>query len=76
MGATTLNVWLRIFAWLWKTDWYGEGYTPSNRLHDEELSDHMKRDLGFSEGRNRIGPEPERQSDELREALRSLPRPL
>ncbi len=76
MGATALNVWLRIFAWLWNTDWFGEGYTPSSTLHDEELSDHLKRDLGFSEGRNRIGPEPVQQSAELREALRMLPRPL
>lgn len=76
MGATTLNVWLRFFAWLWKTDWFGEGYRPANRLDDDALSEHLKRDLGFMEGRSRIGQGIERQSDELREALRQLPRPL
>jgi len=76
MGAMALNAWLRIFAWLWNTDWFGEGYKPSDTLHDEELSDHLKRDLGFIEGRNRIGPETVQQSDELREALRTSPRPL
>ncbi|MDQ1196318.1 hypothetical protein [Agrobacterium sp. SORGH_AS 787] len=50
MGAMALNAWLRIFAWLWNTDWFGEGYKPSDTLHDEELSDHLKRDLGFIEG--------------------------
>jgi len=76
MGATALNVWLRIFAWLWNTDWFGKGYTPSNTLHDEELSDHLKRDLGLIEGRNRLGQQPVQLSDELREALRQSPRPL
>ena len=76
MGAVALSAWLRFFAWLWDVDWFSRTGISENRLQENDLSDHAKRDLGLMDGRDRIGPEREGQSDELREALLRQPRPL
>ncbi len=76
MGTVALSVWLRFFAWLWDTDWFARSVLTHDELQGDELQDHLKRDLGLLDGRDQIGPERTRQSDELRKALRLPPRSL
>lgn len=76
MGAVALSAWLRLFAWLWDVDWFSKAGSQADEILEDDLNDHVKRDLGIMDGRDRIGPEPARQSDELREALLRQPRPL
>lgn len=76
MGSVAFSAWLRPFAWLWSADWFSPSTVQLDGLQEDELQDHLKRDLGLLDGRDQIGPGRVRQSDELREALRQMPRPL
>ncbi len=76
MGAVALSAWLRLFAWLWDVDWFSKVGSQADEIREDDLNNHVKRDLGIMDGRDRIGPEHVRQSDELREALLRQPRPL
>lgn len=75
MRAATLRAWPRFGALLRlleKLNWKHE----EKGVQEEDLNDHVRRDLGLMDGRDRIGPGHARQSDELREALRLPPRML
>lgn len=76
MRTAALSVWPRLFARLWILDWFTRKSAQSNPSQEDEMQDHIKRDLGLLDGRDQIGPGRGRQSDELREALRLLPRSL
>lgn len=76
MRAAAFSVWPRLFARVWSLDWFSGKSIRVNSSQEDEMQDHIKRDLGLLDGRHGIGPQPERQSDELREALRRQPRPL
>ncbi len=75
MGTVALSAWLRLFAWVWDVDWFSKSGVRDT-VEAVDMNDHVKRDLGLADGRDRIGPEPARQTDELREALLRQPRPL
>lgn len=75
MRAATLRAWPRFGALLRlfeKLNWKSE----RDDIHEADLNDHAKRDLGLIDGRDRIGPGRVRQSGELQEALRLPPRML
>lgn len=76
MSTVAFRVWPRLYAWLWSVEWLPFQAVRCRDAGEDELPDHLKRDLGLLDGRHGIGPQPERQSDELREALRRQPRPL
>lgn len=74
MRATALRAWPRLFAWL-RLPELPDHSIEKNRV-EEDISDHIKRDLGLLDGRNGIGPGKMQLSDELREAIRLQPRSL
>ena len=81
MRAATLRVRSHMFAILRLFDLLRplRGNTQTTRhdnLVDDGMTDDMKRDLGLMDGRRGVGPQQERQSDEMREALLRQPRPL
>ncbi len=76
MRTAALSVWPRLFARPWILDWFARRSAQVSPSQEDEIQDHIKRDLGLLDGRDQIGPGRVRQSDELREALRLLPRSL
>ncbi len=76
MRTAAFSVWPRLFARAWILDWFSKTSAQVSPSQEDEIQDHIKRDLGLLDGRDQIGPGRERQSDELREALRMLPRSL
>ncbi len=76
MSTAAFSVWPRLFARLWTAEWFVRKSARPGNSQEDELQDHIKRDLGLLDGRAQIGPGREQQSDELREALRLLPRSL
>ncbi len=76
MRTVALSVWPRLFARLWTREWLARKPAQAGDPQHDEMPDHLKRDLGLLDGRDRVGPEMTRQTDELREALRLLPRSL
>lgn len=76
MRTAAFSVWPRLFARAWILDWFSEKSIEVSPSQEDEMQDHIKRDLGLLDGRDQIGPGRARQSDELREALRMLPRSL
>ena len=76
MRTAAFSVWPRLFARARILDWFFEKTTGVIPSQEDEKQDHIKRDLGLLDGRDPIGPGRLRQSDELREALRMLPRSL
>lgn len=76
MRTAAFSVWPRLFARAWILDWFSEKSIEVSPSQEDEMQDHIKRDLGLLDGRDPIGPGRLRQSDELREALRMLPRSL
>ncbi|SCX26831.1 hypothetical protein DSM25558_4093 [Agrobacterium sp. DSM 25558] len=76
MRTAAFSVLPRLFARAWILDWFSEKSIGMSPSQEDEMQDHIKRDLGLLDGRDRIGPGRARQSDELREAIRLLPRSL
>lgn len=76
MRTAAFSVWPRLLARLWIGMKFPRHVPMRRDCPEEELPDHLKRDLGLLDGRERVGPGRARQSDEMREALRLLPRPL
>lgn len=76
MRTVASSVWPRLFARAWSLDWFSKKSVQVSPSQEDEMQDHIKRDLGLLDGRDQIGPGRARQSDELREALRLLSRSL
>ncbi len=76
MRTAAFSVWPRLFARAWSLDWFSKTSAQVSPSQQDEMHDHIKRDLGLLDGRDQIGAGRVRQSDELREALRLLPRSL
>lgn len=76
MRTAAFRVWPRLLARLWIGMRFPRYVTIPQDCPEEELPDHLKRDLGLLDGREGVGPGRRRQSDAMREALRLLPRPL
>ena len=76
MRTAAFSVWPRLFARLWTGERFPRHVVIPLDCPEEELPDHLKRDLGLLDGRDRVGPGQGWQSDAMREALRLLPRPL
>lgn len=76
MRTAAFSVWPRLFARLSTVEIFSRQVAKTRDCSEEELPDHIKRDLGLLDGRERVGPETAKPSDDMREALRLLPRPL
>lgn len=76
MRTAAFSVWPRLFARLSTVEKFSRQVAKTRDCPEEELPDHLKRDLGLLDGREGVGPGRARQSDAMREALRLLPRQL
>ncbi len=74
MRAASLRAWPRFGALLRLFEILAQ--IVPDATPDEDMSDHLMRDIGFMDGRDGKGPGRARRSDKLREALRLPPRPL
>ena len=76
MRTAAFSVWPRLLSRLWIGMKFPRHVTVRRDCPEEELHDHLKRDLGLLDGREGVGPGRGRQSDAMREALALPPRPL
>lgn len=76
MSTAAFSVWPRLLARLWIGMKFPRHVTVRRDCPEEELQDHLKRDLGLLDGREGVGPGRRRQSDAMREALALPLRPL